>query len=142
MKFNDTYHGSVLGKQVASKFYGVQNTIYDYIIGANMSFYALIIIFTLIQSKWAILGNIKPYLTTINNCFSLYISFYLMARFNRFRIVKCSALDRKVVFHAGILLFLNILFGQYLAYYDNIVNYLRTKLGKIKGTTVAKKTTN
>uniref|UniRef100_A0A6C0HSE2 Uncharacterized protein n=1 Tax=viral metagenome TaxID=1070528 RepID=A0A6C0HSE2_9ZZZZ len=49
--------------------------------------------------------NAKKYLDIINSFVKIYISFFLMWRFNPFRTITVSPLDKKIIFSGGIFLF-------------------------------------
>jgi len=123
--WNYTFSGELLGETLSKYTYFAQHTVYDYVIGANIIFFVVVIILSIFSIQWHTISVARPYLGDINDIFSLYIALYLMARFNRFRSVTFTDLDRKMVFHAGLLLFLNLLLGAYLALWKTIEEYAK-----------------
>ena len=70
------------------------------------------------------------YISTINYYIKIYVSLYLMYRFNMFRKVQFTDLDRKIVFSAAVFIFTATALDKYLL--DNIStveSQLRTLLG-------------
>ena len=52
-----------------------------------------------------LLPTFPLYLTYLNNFIHIYICLFILYRFNPFRHVKFSELDRKIVFSSGLVLF-------------------------------------
>jgi len=52
-----------------------------------------------------LLPTFPLYLTYLNNFIHIYICLFILYRFNPFRHVKFSELDRKIVFSSGLILF-------------------------------------
>jgi hypothetical protein len=52
-----------------------------------------------------LLPKYPSYLNNFNKFVHIYICLFLLYRFNPFRKIKCTSLDRKIVFSSGILLF-------------------------------------
>jgi len=50
-------------------------------------------------------SDAKKYLDIINSFVKIYISFFLMWRFNPFRTITVSNLDKKIIFSGGVFLF-------------------------------------
>ena len=63
-------------------------------------------------------SNAPQYLQTLQLFVKLYVSLFLIIRFNPFRqYVPVGKLDRKIAFSAGIFLLLTSSFTEYLIYY-------------------------
>ena len=70
------------------------------------------------------------YISLMNYYIKIYVSLYLMYRFNMFRKVQFTDLDRKIVFSAAVFIFTATALDKYLL--DNIStveSQLRTLLG-------------
>jgi len=70
------------------------------------------------------------YISTMNYYIKIYVSLYLMYRFNMFRKIQFTDLDRKIVFSAAVFIFTTTALDKYLM--DNlspIESRLRTLLG-------------
>ena len=86
--------------------------------------YFLFIIYAVGFSKDA-----KSYLETINSVVKLYISFFLIWRFNPFRNVVVSKLDKKITFAGGMFLFSTTIIHTILIKYLDLI---LKKIGEIK----------
>jgi hypothetical protein len=65
--------------------------------------------------------NAPAYLDDLDYYVKIYISLFLLWRFNAFRVIKFSELDRKIAFSAGVLLFTTSAVNQLLkSYLDDI----------------------
>lgn len=74
-------------------------------------------------------NDAKSYLDMINSVVKLYISFFLIWRFNPFRNVVVSKLDKKITFAGGMFLFsTTIIHNILIKYLDVIVK----KIGNLK----------
>ena len=89
--------------------YNIQNTIFNYII--FLSYFLYIIIALGVSAK------APQYLEVIQYWVKIYISIFLMYRFNFFRKIHFTDLDRKVVFSAGLFLFSTTIINQILTKY-------------------------
>ncbi len=70
-------------------------------------------------------ANAPEYLDQLQYYIKLYISLFLIYRFNPFRSVKFTSLDAKITFSAGcFLLTTNIVNGMLKTYLDTIKQYL------------------
>jgi hypothetical protein len=70
-------------------------------------------------------ANAPEYLDELQYYVKLYVSLFLIYRFNPFRRVKFTALDAKIAFNAGWLLLTTSIFNGVLkTYLDNIKQYL------------------
>jgi len=58
------------------------------------------------------------YISTMNYYIKIYVSLYLMYRFNMFRKIQFTDLDRKIVFSAAVFIFTATALDKYLL--DNI----------------------
>ena len=66
-------------------------------------------------------ANSPQYLADLDYYVKIYISLFLLWRFNAFRVIKFSELDRKIAFSAGVLLFTTSAVNQLLkSYLDDI----------------------
>lgn len=65
--------------------------------------------------------NTSQYITTIHKYMEIYVSLFLVYRFNPFRINKTfSKLDRKIAFTAGTFLLMTSTIGLYIKQYLKI----------------------
>ena len=58
------------------------------------------------------------YISTMNYYIKIYVSLYLMYRFNMFRKIQFTDLDRKIVFSAAVFIFTTTALDKYLM--DNL----------------------
>lgn len=70
----------------------------------------------------------ESYITLVSNITEMFIALFLLIRFNPFTKTKFTKTDKKIAFHAGLLLFsINSLYGIfYKLFYlkNNIVNII------------------
>ena len=70
----------------------------------------------------------ESYITLVSNITEMFIALFLLYRFNPFTKTKFTKMDKKIAFHAGLLLFsINSLYGIfYKLFYlrDNIINII------------------
>jgi hypothetical protein len=94
-----------------SKFnlYEFQNIAFNYVIIISYILYFVIAL--------GLFSNAPHYLETLQYWIKIYISIFLIYRFNFFNKVKFSELDRKVAFSAGLFLLSTTIFGQILDLY-------------------------
>lgn len=86
----------------------IQNTIFNYILILSYILYFLIFFG---------LSKVAPeYLIKLQYWTKIYISLFLIFRFNFFRKVEFIDLDRKVAFSAGIFLLTTTIFDQFIKY--------------------------
>jgi len=64
----------------------------------------------------------KEYLDIIDKYVKIYISLYLLWRFNPFRKIKFDDLDRKVAFSSGLFLFTTTIVNQIISSYLNQIS--------------------
>jgi len=70
------------------------------------------------------------YLNTLDYYVKIYISLFLLWRFNMFRTIKFTELDRKIAFSAGLFLFATTAINQYLTQYLTVIQtWTKSKLG-------------
>lgn len=97
--------------------YDFQNRMFDIILYITYILYIAIAL--------GISANAPEYLDTLQYYMKLYISLFLIYRFNPFRRVKFNGLDAKIAFSSGIALFAtSLLNGVLKTYLDNIKQYL------------------
>ena len=89
--------------------YHIQNTVFNYIIFISYLLYILIAL--------GVSANAPQYLETIQYWVKIYISLFLIYRFNFLRKIQFTDLDRKVAFSAGLFLFTTTIFNQVLTNY-------------------------
>jgi hypothetical protein len=57
------------------------------------------------------------YINLLHNIVKIYICFFLIYRFNPWRITKCNHLDKRIAFSAGFFLLSTTIFENILAYF-------------------------
>jgi hypothetical protein len=106
---------------------------------AQDKFFDLFIILSYISYGLILLGvsTQKPeYLIYLDNIIQVYISLFLIIRFNPFRKLTFTNLDRKIAFSAGLFLFTTTTINSvFVSYFDEISNYFKNLFG-IKGNTL------
>ena len=100
--------------------HGIQEKIFNVVIFINYVLYFIIIL--------GISINAPDYLSSLDYYVKMYISGFLLLRFNPFRKVEFTELDRKIVFSAAIFIFTTTAINSLL------ITYLK----KIKGYFVQK----
>jgi hypothetical protein len=94
-----------------------QNNAFDIIIYLTWILYISIVL--------GLSANAPEYLDTLQSCVKLYVSLFLIIRFNPFRRVKFTNLDAKIAFSAGIFLLGTTAIDSILNnYLSNIKQYL------------------
>ena len=69
------------------------------------------------------------YLTTLDYYVKIYISLFLLYRFNPFRTIEFNELDKKIAFNAGIFLFTTTAINSFLIHYlKNIKDTISQKV--------------
>ena len=92
----------------------------------------IIVFFSILLYISALLGlfvNAPQYLHNLHYFVQIYVSLFLIIRFNPFRKVEFNDLDRRIAFSAGIFLFATSAIDKYLQ--DSIItikNYLVSNL--------------
>jgi len=94
-----------------TNFYELQDKAFDYI---TVFTYILYIVIALGLSATA-----PTYLDDLLFYTKMYISLFLIFRFNPFRLVKFTPLDAKIAFNAGIFLLFTTLINSVMATYIN-----------------------
>jgi hypothetical protein len=74
----------------------LQNQVYDIIVYITWILYIIIAL--------GLSANAPQYLDTLQSFIKLYISLFLIYRFNPFRRIKFTGLDAKIAFSAGVFL--------------------------------------
>lgn len=74
----------------------LQHNLYDVIMYVTYLLYILIV--------FGLSASAPQYLESLNRVFKIYISLFLIYRFNPFRRVKFTGLDAKISFSAGVFL--------------------------------------
>jgi|LauGreStaDraftv2_3_1035109.scaffolds.fasta_scaffold32693_2 hypothetical protein len=95
---------------LSKKIYDVQNRGFDIFIFISWMLYFAVLL--------GVSVNAPSYLDNVDYYAKIYVSLFLLYRFNMFRKITFTDLDRKIVFSAGLFLFattaLNELLTQYL----------------------------
>ena len=89
----------------------------------------IIIIFSYTCGALIVLGvypNAATYLANVDYYVRIYVSLFLLLRFNPFRHITFTDLDRKVAFTAGIFIFTTTIVNQILlSYATELRSYIR-----------------
>jgi hypothetical protein len=92
--------------------------IFNIIIYVTWALYILIVL--------GLSANAPQYLDDLQYYVKIYVSLFLIYRFNPFRRVKFTQLDAKIAFSAGLFLFTTTAINQILmTYLDDIKHYLQ-----------------
>ena len=105
---------------LTKNIYDVQNRAFDTFIMVSWTLYLGIL--------FGVSINAPSYLDNVNNYAKIYVSLFLLYRFNMFRKVAFTDLDRKIAFSAGVFLFTTTALNQVL------VKYLQPIKSKISST--------
>lgn len=98
---------------LSKKIYDVQNRAFDIFIYISWILYLAIL--------FGVSVNAPSYLDSVDYYAKLYVSLFLLYRFNVFRKITFTDLDRKIAFSAGVFLFATTALNQTLtAYLDPI----------------------
>ena len=98
----------------------------------NALIYHSYIAYFLLFSTIIGLGIVEPtYLTTFNYWLKIYISLYLIYRFNIFRTIKFTDLDRRVVFSSGILLLSTTALDEIFVSYASSIRKILPSLSSV-----------
>jgi hypothetical protein len=106
---------------IENKLYKVQNFWFNVFIILSYSLYILFAI--------GIFKSAPQYLEKLDYYVKIYISVFLLWRFNPFRKIHFTELDRKIAFSAGIFLFTTSAVNQILTAY--LMNAKNTIISKI-----------
>ena len=108
---------------LSKKIYDVQNRAFDIFIYISWILYFAIL--------FGVSVNAPTYLDTVDYYAKLYVSLFLLYRFNVFRKVTFTDLDRKIAFSAGVFLFATTALNQVLTQYlDPIKSKVSSMLPK------------
>jgi hypothetical protein len=99
--------------------YNIQNTIFNYIIFISYFLYFLIAL--------GVSSTAPQYLENIQYWVKIYVSLFLIYRFNFLRKIQFTELDRKVAFSAGLFLFTTTIFNQILDAYLKKISHKYTQ---------------
>ena len=103
-----------------SKLHSLQNNAFDLIIYITWGLYFAIL--------FGLSANAPEYLDTLHSIVKIYVSLFLIIRFNPFRKVKFTSLDAKIAFSAGLFLLattaIDNILQNYLSYFKQ---YLTSK---------------
>ena len=69
------------------------------------------------------------YIDVLHNVVKLYVCFFLLYRFNPWRITKCNSLDKRIAFTAGFFLLSTTIFENILTYF---VSKTKSHVEKVK----------
>ena len=97
-----------------------QSTLFDYAIYLIYFLYFAIYI--------GLFAGAPEYLKSLNTLIKIYISLFLIWRFNPWREVKFTKLDKKITYNAAIYLLTTTLLTEFtIAYIDEIKNFVNNK---------------
>ena len=100
-----------------------QEKIFTYIIYTSYLLYFL--------SLLGISMNAGNYLNYLEYFIKIYVSLFLIIRFNPFRNITFTNLDRRIAFSAGLFILTTSLLNQFVGYYlDTVKNKLTQKMIK------------
>jgi len=105
----------LLHPQIHKHLHKLQNFWFDIFIFLSYSLYILFAI--------GIIKNAPEYLDSLDYYVKIYISLFLLWRFNPFRKVTFTDLDRKIVFSAGLFLFSTTAINKILTIYLDDAKY-------------------
>jgi len=107
---NSNYY-TILYYSIMTNLYEFQDKVFDYV---TVFTYILYVVIALGLSATA-----PTYLTDLLFYTKMYVSLFLIYRFNPFRFVKFTPLDAKIAFNAGIFLLFTTAINSVLATYIN-----------------------
>ena len=105
---------------LSKKIYDVQNRAFDIFIFISWVLYFAIL--------FGVSVNAPSYLDNVDYYAKLYVSLFLLYRFNVFRKVTFTELDRKIAFSAGVFLFATTALNQTLTTY---LDPIKSKISSI-----------
>jgi hypothetical protein len=105
---------------LSKKIYDVQNRAFDIFIFVSWVLYFAIL--------FGVSVNAPSYLDNVDYYAKIYVSLFLLYRFNVFRKVTFTELDRKIAFSAGVFLFATTALNQVLAQY---LDPIKSKISSI-----------
>lgn len=99
------------------RLHSFQNRMYDIVVYITWILYIMIAL--------GISANAPEYLDELQNFIKLYVSLFLIYRFNPFRRVRFTELDGKIAFSAGVFLLATTAINSILHnYLSNVKQYL------------------
>jgi hypothetical protein len=102
------------------KLHETHSTIFDYAI--------YLIYFLYFAIYLGLFAGAPQYLKSLNTLIKIYISLFLIFRFNPWREVKFTQLDKKITYNAAIYLLTTTLLTEFtIAYIDEIKNFVNNK---------------
>ena len=110
---------------LSKKIYDVQNKAFDIFIYISWILYFAIL--------FGVSVNAPTYLDTVDYYAKLYVSLFLLYRFNVFRKITFTDLDRKIAFSAGVFLFATTALNQVLTQY---LDPIKSKISSILPTSI------
>ena len=103
---------------ISASIHQFQDFIFNIFIFLNYFLYGLFSI--------GLAANAPQYLDTLDYYVKIYISIFLLWRFNPFRSIQFTNLDRKIVFSSGLFLFSTTVINQLLvSYLSKIKQYIQ-----------------
>jgi hypothetical protein len=105
---------------LSKKIYDVQNKAFDIFIFISWMLYFAVLL--------GVSVNAPSYLNNVDYYAKIYVSLFLLYRFNVFRKVTFTELDRKIAFSAGVFLFATTALNQVLTQY---LQPLKSKISSI-----------
>jgi hypothetical protein len=105
---------------LSKKIYDVQNRGFDIFIFISWMLYFAVLL--------GVSVNAPSYLDNVDYYAKIYVSLFLLYRFNVFRKVTFTELDRKIAFSAGVFLFATTALNQVLTQY---LQPLKSKISSI-----------
>jgi hypothetical protein len=101
-----------------------QEKVFDFVVGITYLLY-FIIAFGLSETA-------PVYLKQLDNFIKIYISLFLIYRFNPFRETKFTELDKKIVFSAGVFVLATTTINKLLlTYFNEVVDEVKEKKERI-----------
>ena len=105
---------------LSKKIYDVQNRAFDIFIFISWVLYFAVL--------FGVSINAPSYLDNVDYYAKIYVSLFLLYRFNAFRKVTFTDLDRKIAFSAGVFLFTTTSLNQVLTQY---LDPIKSKISSI-----------
>lgn len=107
---------------LSKKLYKIQDKLFDIFIIISYLTYGLLLL--------GITTTTPQYLVYMNSFVQAYVSLFLIIRFNPYRNIEFTELDRKICFSAGLFLFATTTINTIMiTYFDNIVEYIKNLFG-------------
>uniref|UniRef100_A0A6C0B111 Uncharacterized protein n=1 Tax=viral metagenome TaxID=1070528 RepID=A0A6C0B111_9ZZZZ len=106
---------------ISTSIHQLQDFVFNLFIFLNYFLYGLFSI--------GLAANAPQYLDSLDYYVKIYISIFLLWRFNPFRSIQFTNLDRKIVFSSGLFLFSTTVINQILiSYLTNIKQSIKSLL--------------